>query len=211
MNGGTLAITTFTDAGVQTKINELSKRSRGKTEEQKVDAVASDFEGRFKLGDGRLQLPDLRFEVPGAKVELAGVYALCGHRYLMVRIVQAALDALYAARGGANSVTDLDISAHALSSAARNFGLNAHFPGVASCPRESIQADAFEWLASDRRQFGLVILDPPSLAKRESERSRAIGVAWQARSPPLVCAFQARHRVFAEHGVTGPTPCARRT
>lgn len=66
----------FTNYDVQGKINELSKRGRGKTEQTNVDNVTSDFQGRFKLGDGRLQLPDLKFAVPGAKVELAGHYAL---------------------------------------------------------------------------------------------------------------------------------------
>ena len=81
---------------------------------------------------------------------------------------------LYAARGGARSVTDLDISAHALQSAARNFALNRHHSAVASCPREAIQAEAFAWLAESSRPFDLVILDPPSLAKREAERAGAI-------------------------------------
>ena len=40
---------------------------------------------------------------------------------------------VYAVRGGAISVTDLDISAHALESAKRNFALNQNFPGVAAC------------------------------------------------------------------------------
>jgi 23S rRNA (cytosine1962-C5)-methyltransferase len=82
---------------------------------------------------------------------------------------------LYAARGGARSVTDLDLSAHALASAKRNFGLNEAEPAVARCPHETIQADTFDWLAANpTRRFGLIILDPPSLAKRESERAGAI-------------------------------------
>src|ERR1035437_9552031 len=44
---------------------------------------------------------------------------------------------VYAARGGAKSVTDLDISAHALESAKRNFALNQNFPGVAACRHET--------------------------------------------------------------------------
>src|SRR5262249_32699264 len=49
---------------------------------------------------------------------------------------------LYAARGGARSVTDLDISAHALDSARRNFALNqSSLP--AAIIHEAIQADAF--------------------------------------------------------------------
>ena len=82
---------------------------------------------------------------------------------------------LYAARGGAASVTDLDLSAHALAAGSRNFELNKSVSAIASCRRERIQADAFEWLAANtRRRFDLVVLDPPSLAKRESERARAI-------------------------------------
>jgi 23S rRNA (cytosine1962-C5)-methyltransferase len=81
---------------------------------------------------------------------------------------------VYAARGGAKSVTDLDISAHALESAKRNFALNKNFPGVAACRHETVQADAFEWLAAGADKFDLIVLDPPSLAKRAAEREGAI-------------------------------------
>jgi 23S rRNA (cytosine1962-C5)-methyltransferase len=82
---------------------------------------------------------------------------------------------LYAARGGAKSVMDIDISAHALAAAARNFKLNSADAKIAQCRHEIVQADAFEWLAVGTPQkFGLVILDPPSLAKRETERAGAI-------------------------------------
>jgi len=82
---------------------------------------------------------------------------------------------LYAARGGAESVADLDISSHALEAAKRNFELNQNEPAVARCHHEFIQADAFAWLQKNReRQFDLIVLDPPSLAKREAERARAI-------------------------------------
>lgn len=76
---------------------------------------------------------------------------------------------VYAAHGGASRVTDLDISEHALASAERNFRLNA-----IETPHEGIQADAFEWLEKTKRKFDLIILDPPSLAKREQERATAI-------------------------------------
>jgi 23S rRNA (cytosine1962-C5)-methyltransferase len=82
---------------------------------------------------------------------------------------------LYAARGGAKSVTDLDISKHALDSAQRNFDLNTTNARIAACEHESVQADAFAWLAGNGgRQFDLIVLDPPSLAKRETERVGAI-------------------------------------
>jgi 23S rRNA (cytosine1962-C5)-methyltransferase len=81
---------------------------------------------------------------------------------------------VYAARGGAKSVTDLDISAHALESAKRNFALNQNFPGVAACRHETVQADAFKWIESGTEKFDLIVLDPPSLAKRAAEREGAI-------------------------------------
>ncbi|MEY2427852.1 MAG: rRNA (cytosine1962-C5)-methyltransferase [Verrucomicrobiota bacterium] len=82
---------------------------------------------------------------------------------------------LYAARGGASAVTDLDISPHALSGAKRNFALNQSNSAVADCKHLGAQGDAFEWLARKAKPaFGLIILDPPSLARRESERAGAI-------------------------------------
>jgi 23S rRNA (cytosine1962-C5)-methyltransferase len=81
---------------------------------------------------------------------------------------------VYAARGGAASVTDLDISAHALESAKRNFALNKNFPTVAACRHQTVQADAFEWIEKSSTKFDLIVLDPPSLAKRATEREGAI-------------------------------------
>ncbi len=66
----------FTNYDVQGKIEELSKRGRGKTAEPKKERVVSDFQGRFTLADGRLALPEVTFAVPGAKVALAGTYVL---------------------------------------------------------------------------------------------------------------------------------------
>jgi len=80
----------------------------------------------------------------------------------------------YAARGGAQSVTDLDISAHALNSSRRNHALNSSDTRVAACRREWIQADVFDWLDEQQTsRYDLIILDPPSMARREAERSGA--------------------------------------
>ena len=81
---------------------------------------------------------------------------------------------VYAARGGAVNVTDVDISSHALESARRNFALNKNFPALAACRHETVQADAFEWIDKSSAQFDLIVLDPPSLAKRALEREGAI-------------------------------------
>jgi 23S rRNA (cytosine1962-C5)-methyltransferase len=82
---------------------------------------------------------------------------------------------LYAARGGAKSVTDLDLSAHALAAARRNFDLNRDDAAVSACVHRTEQADAFAWLGrAAPASFDLVVVDPPSLAKREGERAGAI-------------------------------------
>jgi len=82
---------------------------------------------------------------------------------------------LYAARGGAASVCSVDISRSALAAAERNFALNRNFPAVAACPHELAQADVFSWLPeAAARRFDLVVLDPPALAKRQSERDDAL-------------------------------------
>ena len=81
---------------------------------------------------------------------------------------------VHAARGGAVEVTDLDISAHALSAAMRNMALNRASPAVSACRHEVIQANAFDWLEASRDKFGMVILDPPALAKRATERPGAL-------------------------------------
>jgi 23S rRNA (cytosine1962-C5)-methyltransferase len=95
---------------------------------------------------------------------------------------------VYAARGGAVSVTDLDISTHALEAGARNFDLNDLIPTVAACRREAVRADAFDWLRKNARpQFDLVILDPPSLAKKESERDGAIHAYGQLARHGIAC------------------------
>jgi 23S rRNA (cytosine1962-C5)-methyltransferase len=114
---------------------------------------------------------------------------------------------VYAARGGAKSVTDLDISAHALESAKLNFALNKNFPGVAACRHETVRADAFEWLASGPEKFDLIVLDPPSLARRAAEREGALrayerlnsqGIQKLARDGILVAGSCSAHVSAAE-------------
>jgi 23S rRNA (cytosine1962-C5)-methyltransferase len=82
---------------------------------------------------------------------------------------------VYAADGGAIAVTDLDISSHALAGSKRNFALNRARPIISACQHETVKADAFDWLSGNPgRKFDLIVLDPPSFAKREDERMPAI-------------------------------------
>lgn len=71
-----IADTRFTDAGVQTKINELSHRSRAKAPVEAKQNVSSQFDGSFRLGGGILTIPAVTFDVPGSLVRLSGTYAL---------------------------------------------------------------------------------------------------------------------------------------
>ena len=82
---------------------------------------------------------------------------------------------VYAGRRAARNVTDVDISAHALEGSRRNFALNAR--SVSATKHHCIQADVFDWVrTAPPKSHDVVILDPPSLARRESERARAITV-----------------------------------
>ena len=62
----------FTDADVQRKINEMSLPATGKTGEAEVaPRVASDFSGRFALGNGVLALraADIQYSRRGRRAE----------------------------------------------------------------------------------------------------------------------------------------------
>jgi 23S rRNA (cytosine1962-C5)-methyltransferase len=129
----------------------------------------------------------LRFEADVARGQKTGFFLDQRENRREVRALAASRDvlnlfsytggfSLYAADGGAASVCSVDISEHALVGARRHFVLNADRPTVARCRHETIQADVFDWLRKKApRRFDLIVLDPPSLAKKESERADAIG------------------------------------
>ncbi len=84
---------------------------------------------------------------------------------------------LYAAAGGAPSVTSLDLSRPALDASLRNFKLNGENKILASADHQLICDDAFvalEKLAASGKRYGVVILDPPSFAKKLVDVSGAI-------------------------------------
>ncbi len=79
---------------------------------------------------------------------------------------------LYAAKNGANSVTSLDISKPALDACVENFELN-EIP----CKHNIICGDAFqemEKLIGAKQKFGVVIVDPPSFARKQSDIKTAL-------------------------------------
>jgi uncharacterized protein involved in outer membrane biogenesis len=73
-----LAAAKFTDFDVQAKLEELSRRSRGKDRDEELGQVLTDLSGGFVLKRGLLSLTDLSFKVPGATVLLNGTYAIEG-------------------------------------------------------------------------------------------------------------------------------------
>ena len=74
--------------------------------------------------------------------------------------------------GGAKSVTSVDISRHALDLAKDNIHLN-----LKSSNHKTICGNAFEILeelVNKKKEFGLVIIDPPSFAKSQKEIPKAL-------------------------------------
>ena len=83
----------------------------------------------------------------------------------------------YAARGGAREVISVDISPPALEAAQRNFAHNQHHSAVAACQHTTQTGDAFELLrdyAQTEEKFDIVIIDPPSFAKKRAEMDKAL-------------------------------------
>lgn len=80
---------------------------------------------------------------------------------------------LHAAKGGATSVVSIDASRQAMDALERNIALN---PTLASTRFEQICADAFDAMRTLRdagRRFDVVIVDPPSFAKKNAELENA--------------------------------------
>ena len=84
---------------------------------------------------------------------------------------------VYAAAGGAKTVTSVDSSAPTLAAAKRNMQLNRHLDNVANCQHHLIVGDAFatlERMGQQGRQFDLVVIDPPSFAHKQSDIDHAL-------------------------------------
>jgi 23S rRNA (cytosine1962-C5)-methyltransferase len=80
--------------------------------------------------------------------------------------------ALHALAGGASMVTDVDVSADALKLARRNIELNSFDESRYA----QAEADVFHYLRScrdERRQFDMIVLDPPKFAASKSQVDRA--------------------------------------
>jgi hypothetical protein len=75
---GRVAVKTalFTVDRIQDKVDELSRRGRGRPEDQSINDVASNMSTRFLVENGKVTLKRLRYGVSGADISLDGTYAL---------------------------------------------------------------------------------------------------------------------------------------
>lgn len=73
---------------------------------------------------------------------------------------------VYAAAGGASSVTNVDVSQPALDMARVNYSLNGFDASFAV-------ADAFQWVRQHRERYDFIVCDPPAFAKSRGEVDRA--------------------------------------
>jgi 23S rRNA (cytosine1962-C5)-methyltransferase len=73
---------------------------------------------------------------------------------------------VYAASGGANSVTNVDVSARAIELARENHALNER-------AADFVVADAFQYVRQQRERFDFIVCDPPAFAKSRSDVDRA--------------------------------------
>jgi len=111
----------FTDPDLQDRVDELSKRSRGKVRDERTPRVASRFDGHFKLRAGRLDIPTAAFDVPGSLLKFNGSYDLVdeamnfsGTLYIDVRLSETttglrslllkAADPLFKREGGGSAI-----------------------------------------------------------------------------------------------------------
>jgi hypothetical protein len=70
----------FSKQDEQQKVDKLSNRARGQTDDAIDDSVASDFRGKFSLRNGLMHFTDLSFMMPGVAITLNGDYGLAdGH------------------------------------------------------------------------------------------------------------------------------------
>ncbi|MDW8171611.1 MAG: class I SAM-dependent methyltransferase [Anaerolineae bacterium] len=98
----------------------------------------------------------------------ARVGQLAEGRHMLDVFAYAGGFSVYAAVGGALSALAVDVSAAALQAAQAHWALNAQAIGAAQL--EVRVGSALEVMESlRRRRFGLVVVDPPSLAKRTAE------------------------------------------
>ncbi len=105
---------------------------------------------------------------------------------------------IFAAAGGARSVTSVDIGKEVILAVKKNFDLNN-----LKTPHEDIATDAFEFVDrqyADKKKYGIVITDPPSFAPN----SKSVPQATSA----YVKIFSTSIRLVQENGLFAASSCS---
>lgn len=66
----------FPNQDVQSKLDSLSRRGRGKPKDPQIHDVPAEFEGVFRLQNAHMSFSQLNFNVPGVEVQLNGTYSV---------------------------------------------------------------------------------------------------------------------------------------
>jgi hypothetical protein len=76
----------FTNPSIEDKVDLMSLRARGKTDDLKPGApdVTSKMTGRFSMRNGELAFSRLDYALPGGNVHLTGTYTMDGQKYEFV-------------------------------------------------------------------------------------------------------------------------------
>ncbi len=147
----------FTNAGINTKVDTLSMRSRGDTGAADADdRVASEIKGKFRLQNGVITFSELGFRVPGASVQMTGTFGLedqaldlHGALKMQASLSQAttgaksfflkAVDPLFAQAGGGGTLLHFKITGTAKHPV---YGLDLHRKPQDARPKKELSAGA---------------------------------------------------------------------
>lgn len=153
------------------KNNLPARKLEGLTTEDEVHAGAGGEPVAAILESG------LKFRVAPAEGQKTGFFldqrenrrlarTLAGGKRVLNLFSYSGAFGIYAAAGGAASVTNVDVSAAAIEGARENTALNGF-------EAEHVVADAFQYVRQKREAVDLLICDPPAFAKSRNEVERA--------------------------------------
>ena len=131
----------------------------------------------IREGEARMEVDLLRGQKTGLFLDQRANRRLVGERSAGLRVLNlfsyTGGFSLAAALGGAQKTTTVDIAAPAVEAAKRNFALS----GLEAKAHEFVAADVFDFLEASikgKRDFDLVVCDPPSFASSEKALKKGL-------------------------------------
>jgi len=143
---------------------KVRRQQKGKAQYEKL-ATSSDFHEIIE-GDHRFLVNFRNYLDTGLfldhRITRSLIGTLARDRHFLNLFAYTGSATVYAAGGGANSTTTVDMSNTYLDWAKRNMQLN----GFHDAQHQFVQANCLEWLNKNagKKQFGLIFLDPPSFS-----------------------------------------------